>query len=105
MDVPWGIGNAVAVVANGKDTGVVDVTLGRKNLEGPRRSSDDRVARSAIAEHWNAGRRFNRRLGPAQVGAELVVSELVDQPVTVAMAGELVPLSGDAANQRRVPFR
>src|SRR5882672_11795180 len=46
---PFGVRNAIAIVAHGKNTRIVDESEFHQNIEGPARLAYDGIARSAIS--------------------------------------------------------
>src|SRR3954468_21599278 len=73
-----GIRDAIYVVPNRKNAGIVSETEFRQYLERPKRSRGDRVARRSVAVHRATGNPFNHAFRTPRVFPELLGSQFVD---------------------------
>jgi hypothetical protein len=92
----------VSVVANREDRRVVLEALLGENVERPEGTIRNRVARCSITPGTNPHRVFDRSAGPPEIFAEALGADLVDQLVSVAVAGDLMAALCNLAYERRL---
>src|SRR5579864_9524849 len=93
--------NAVKIVMNGVNAGIVDKAFFGQNVQRPQRRLGNRPTRRAISPHFDTGSVFNRLLCLSSVGAELIECEAVHGPMPIAMAGKLMSAGVDLTHQVR----
>src|SRR5580704_21831 len=82
--------NAIEVMVNGEDAGVVGEAFFGKDVESPYAVLRNRPTGRTISLYSNARRVLNRLHCHARVFAELAGSEGINGPMPVAVASDLV---------------
>src|SRR5205807_4244794 len=93
---------SVPVVQDGELTRIVAEAFVGEDLVRPRLRSADGEVRRSVTDDRVADEILQPRLGAANVGAKLPRALAIHVLMTIAMAGNLVTVGGNAAPDRRV---
>src|SRR6266851_3529004 len=100
---PWSVRDAVPIVSDGEDAGVVQEAGLPENLQAPESLPDHGERGGAVPDHGHAGGVLDRGLGLLQILGELQARLAVDHLVPIAVAGDFVASASDVLDERRVP--
>src|SRR5271156_3819952 len=96
--------HSIAVMMDGKNTGVVGKTELGQDIERPNGTVDHRVGRCAVSGDRLAADLLDYVLGAPSIFFEFNWFQFIDQPVPVGMTGQLMSPRCDLAYQRRKAF-
>ena len=96
---------AVAVMANGKNTGVIFETGLCEDIQRPQGPAGDGIAGCPVPPHGSLGQVLQDALGAQCFFAKLLDALFIDELVAISVTSDLVSAVGDLANQVRRPVR
>src|SRR5882724_10900946 len=93
------VGDSVAIMDDREDTGIVPKSGLDQGFQTPKSPTHHREGRSPVADHHGPGRILDASLGPPQILGQLRPAEPSEHLVVVPVAGNLMALALDGANQ------